>query len=102
MLRIVQLSGLAGGGRSLPVPRPLAQRQRRRYSMKWIITASAKRRDGRLAHRVAQELIAVAEGRSGVWDKRDQTHKMATATRSNLDVVESRRRLMNTTTRTFN
>lgn len=98
MLRIVQLKGLAGGGRSLPVPRPLAQRQRRRFSMKWIIDASGKRRDGRLAHRVAQELIAVAEGRSGVWDKRDQVHKMATVTRANLDVVDFRARHMKSST----
>ncbi|CAP66558.1 uncharacterized protein PODANS_4_9320 [Podospora anserina S mat+] len=81
--------GLAGGGRNLEVPAPLAARQRRRTAFVWILDAVQKRKSkgsGRkmFPTRVAEEIIAVVEGRSGVWDKRAQVHKLGTATRANL------------------
>ncbi|KAJ5219231.1 uncharacterized protein N7498_001330 [Penicillium cinerascens] len=76
LFRIRQQKGIAGGGTAVQVPHPLNLRQRRRAAIKWIIDASEKRRDAQLAHRVANELVAVAEGRSGVWDRRDGQHKM--------------------------
>ncbi|KAF7174274.1 hypothetical protein CNMCM5623_006843 [Aspergillus felis] len=60
------------------------QRQRRRTAIRWIIDASDKRRDSSFAQRVANELVAVAEGRSGVWDRREAVHKLGIAGRSNL------------------
>jgi hypothetical protein len=36
-------------------------------------------------------VVAVAEGRSGVWDKRDQTHKIGVSSRANLGVASRRR-----------
>jgi small subunit ribosomal protein S7 len=69
---------------SLPIPVPLAIRQRRRTAIRWIIDASDKRRDGQLPVRVAHEIVAVAEGRSSVWDRRSQAHRQGTTARSNL------------------
>ncbi|QSS66075.1 30S ribosomal protein S7 [Histoplasma capsulatum] len=87
LLRIKQQPGAAGGGRSLPIPLPLALRQRRRTAIKWIIDASEKRKDAALANRVAQEIIAVAEGKSSVWDKRGVVHKQGTASRANIKAL---------------
>ncbi|KAK2811263.1 hypothetical protein FQN50_002360 [Emmonsiellopsis sp. PD_5] len=84
LLRIKQQPGAGGGGRALPIPVPLALRQRRRTAIKWIIDASAKRRDAALSTRVAQEIVAVAEGKSSIWSKREQVHKSGTAARANI------------------
>ncbi|KAJ5629110.1 hypothetical protein N7528_002767 [Penicillium herquei] len=91
LFRIRQQKGIAGGGTAVQVPAPLALRQRRRAAIKWIIDASNKRRDAQLAHRVANELVAVAEGRSGVWEKRDQQHKIGISGRANLGIAPRRR-----------
>ncbi|KAJ5713873.1 uncharacterized protein N7483_011054 [Penicillium malachiteum] len=90
LFRIRQQKGIAGGGTAVQVPSPLALRQRRRAAIKWIIDASNKRRDAQLAHRVANELVAVAEGRSGVWEKRDQQHKIGISGRANLGIAPRR------------
>ncbi|KAI5289582.1 hypothetical protein KEM54_003628 [Ascosphaera aggregata] len=84
LLRLRQLKGAAGGGMSLPVPQPLNSRQRRRTAIKWIIEASEKRRDISLPKRVAEEIIAVAEGRSTIWQKRDNVHKSGITARTNV------------------
>ncbi|KAJ5206784.1 Sodium/sulfate symporter [Penicillium cf. griseofulvum] len=76
LFRIRQQKGIAGGGTAVQIPHPLTLRQRRRTAIKWILDASDKRRDALFANRVAAEVVAVAEGRSGVWDKRDQQHKI--------------------------
>lgn len=90
LLRIRQQKGAAGGGMSLPIPHPLGTRQRRRLAIRWIIDASDKRRDIALARRVAQEIVAVAEGRSSVWEKRHQLHKLGVSARANIAIVNRR------------
>ncbi|KAJ6190762.1 Sodium/sulfate symporter [Penicillium mononematosum] len=85
LFRIRQQKGIAGGGTAVQIPHPLTLRQRRRTAIKWILDASDKRRDALFANRVAAEVVAVAEGRSGVWDKRDQQHKIGISGRANLN-----------------
>ena len=84
LVKIRQQKGAAGGGRSLPIPVPLSVRQRRRTAIVWIIEQSEKRREPMFAKRLAQEIIAVAEGKSAVWDRRAQVHKAGTAARVNV------------------
>ncbi|CAK7266065.1 hypothetical protein SEPCBS57363_001907 [Sporothrix epigloea] len=98
LIRIMQLSGAAGGGRSLPVPVPLAQRQRRRAAFMWILESVSKKQSrgsGRntFATRIAEEIVAIAEGRSGLWDKRLQLHKQGTASRINTAALTSKRKM---------
>lgn len=92
LIKIRQQKGIAGGGASVQIPVPLAERQRRRTAIRWIIDASDKRRDSNFAQRVANELMAVAEGRSGVWEKREHVHKLGIAGRSNLGALSRRPR----------
>ncbi|CAI4219921.1 unnamed protein product [Parascedosporium putredinis] len=85
----LHLRGLAGGGAALEMPMPLEVRQRRRIAFQWILETVNKKPSmgsgrNQFAHRLASEIIAVVEGRSGVWDKRQQVHKLATAARANL------------------
>ncbi|KAM0331658.1 hypothetical protein ACHAQA_003337 [Verticillium albo-atrum] len=93
LVKVKYLPGAAGGGRALEIPSPLAVRQRRRMAFQWILDVVNKKRSSgsgrtQLAHRIANEIIAVAEGRSGVWEKRMAVHKLATATRANLTAVK--------------
>ena len=95
LLRIRAQKGAAGGGVALQIPVPLSQRQRRRTAIQWILGAASKRRNtgsgkNSLGQRVAQEMISVIEGKSGVWDRRNAVHKLGVAARSN--IVLPRRR----------
>ncbi|KAL8937978.1 MAG: hypothetical protein Q9216_004144 [Gyalolechia sp. 2 TL-2023] len=91
LLRIRSQKGIAGGGVALQMPVPLALRQRRRQAVMWILDAASKKPArgsgrGQFAQRVAEELVAIVEGRSGVWDRRGGIHKLAVSARANLNV----------------
>jgi len=82
---------------ALQFPNPLGLRQRRRVAIKWILDAASKRRNtgsgkGGFAQRVAQELVAVVEGKSGVWDRRGGIHKLGVAARANMMIANRRKR----------
>lgn len=90
LLRIRSQKGAAGGGVALQIPVPLGLRQRRRTGFMWILDAASKKKsrgsgNDMFAQKVAEELIAVVEGRSAVWDKRTGVHKLATTARANLN-----------------
>ena len=94
LFRIRSQRGVAGGGAALQIPIPLRQRQRRRKAITWILDAASKRPARGAGHqkqalRVAEEIIAVVEGRSGVWEKRSALHRTGVSARSN--VARSRR-----------
>lgn len=90
LFRIRSQKGAAGGGVALQIPVPLSLRQRRRTSIMWILDSASKKRSkgsGRtmFAHKVADELIAIVEGRSSIWEKRQGIHKLGVAARANLN-----------------
>lgn len=89
LIRIRGFTGLAGGGKALEVPVPVSRRARRRTAFMWIMDTVEKKTSmgsGKkmLAHRIGEEIVAVVEGRSSVWDKRNQLHKSGTSVRANL------------------
>ncbi|KAG5914609.1 hypothetical protein E4U42_000403 [Claviceps africana] len=89
LLKVRNIAGAGGGGRALELPVPLAVRQRRRIAIKWILDVIEKKPSKgsgkkQFPHRIAEEIIAVVEGRSGVWEKRKQVHKLGTAARANV------------------
>ncbi|KIX05684.1 uncharacterized protein Z518_03656 [Rhinocladiella mackenziei CBS 650.93] len=84
LVKIRQQRGLLGGGASMPIPVPLTLRQRRRTAIQWILLGAESRRDIKLADRVAKELISVAEGKSGAWERRQRVHRMAISARANV------------------
>ncbi|KAJ1324815.1 small subunit ribosomal protein S7 [Microdochium nivale] len=90
MVRIFAMKGQAGGGRALEVPTPLPARTRRRLAVGWILDAVNKKKSrgsgrGQFAARFGDEIIAIVEGRSTVWDRRQILHKLATVSRANLN-----------------
>lgn len=97
LLRIRSQRGAAGGGVALQIPVPLGLRQRRRQAMVWILDVVSKKKSrssGKytFAQRLAEELISVVEGKSGVWTRRDAVHKLGTTARSNLNYGKGGRR----------
>ncbi len=63
----------------------------------WILDAASKKRSrgsgkGQFAQRVAEEVISVVEGRSGVWEKRQLVHKTGTSARANLNYGQMKRK----------
>jgi small subunit ribosomal protein S7 len=73
----------------LDIPVPLTERQRRRTAFNWLLDAvrnRPSRGSGRtmFPHRIAEEIVAVVEGRSGLWDKRNIIHRLGTTARANL------------------
>jgi len=92
LVKIRQQRGVLGGGANLPVPVPLSVKQRRRTAIKWILASADNRKETKLAERVAKELINVAEGRSGAWDRRIMVHKLGISARANVRQMQGRRR----------
>jgi small subunit ribosomal protein S7 len=89
LMKIKNIAGAAGGGRALEMPTPLPVRSRRRIAFQWILDVVDKKPSkgsGRkqLPIRIAEEIIAVVEGRSSVWEKRRVVHKLGTAARANV------------------
>ncbi|KAB5566562.1 ribosomal protein S7 domain-containing protein [Coniochaeta sp. 2T2.1] len=95
LIRMRGYAGMAGSGKKLEVPAPLALRQRRRTAFQWILDVVEKKKSkgsGRtmFPHKVAEEIVAIMEGRSSVWDKRNLVHRMGTAARANIATVAKR------------
>ena len=95
LLRIRNQKGAAGGGVALQIPVPLGLRQRRRTAVEWILKAATRRKTmgsgkGGFAQKVASELVAVVEGRSAVWERRNMVHKLAVASRANVVLPRKR------------
>ncbi|KAF8467683.1 ribosomal protein S7 domain-containing protein [Kalaharituber pfeilii] len=77
----------ASGGFTNQVPEPLSERQRRRTAINWMMTVANGKKDRmRFAERFAEEVVAVVEGRSSVWERRLQIHKTAVGARANVKV----------------
>jgi small subunit ribosomal protein S7 len=97
LIKVRNVSGAGGGGRALEVPMPLALRQRRRVAFQWILDVVNKKPSKgsgkkQFPIRIAEEIIAVVEGRSGVWEKRKQVHKLGTSSRANVESAKRKRK----------
>lgn len=71
-----------GVAKAAVIPVPLNKRQRNRLAWNWIVEGANKRVSSDFAVRLGEELVAVHEGKSSGYEKRDQMHKTAIAHRS--------------------
>jgi len=81
---------------ALQIPVPLGLRQRRRTAFTWVLDAASKKKSrgsgkDMLAQRIGEEIVAVIEGKSAIWQKRTDVHRLATTARSNLIYGQKRR-----------
>lgn len=79
---------------ALQIPVPLRLKQRRRTAIKWMLDAVEKRKDSvsPFAKRFAEEVVAIVEGRSAVWEKRTTIHATGIRARVNVNVKSTRKR----------
>ncbi|CAN6648127.1 small ribosomal subunit protein uS7m [Trichomonascus vanleenenianus] len=81
-----------GGARSELVPTPLTERQRLRQSWLWLLESANKRPSKDFSVRLAEEILAAADGRSPGFEKRVQQHKLAIVNRSFVKLLTKKRR----------
>lgn len=93
LFRLRSQRGAAGGGMALQIPIPLRQRQRRRTAIMWMLDAAEKKKGGTsgFAKRFAEEVVAVAQGTSSCWARREALHGLGVRARANLSTGGGRR-----------
>ena len=98
LMRIRSQKGAAGGGRSLLIPMPIHRRRRRRTAIHWVLEATNKRPEMGVGHvpgfarRLADEIVAIVEGKSSVWEKRNMVHRMSVQMRINVGTKKKGKR----------
>ncbi|TAE26943.1 MAG: 30S ribosomal protein S7 [Candidatus Kapaibacterium sp.] len=70
------------GGATYQVPSEVPESRRIALAIRWIKGASRQRRDKSMAQRLANELMAAANGEGTAVKKRDDMHRMAEANKA--------------------
>lgn len=93
LFRLRSQRGAAGGGVALQIPLPLGLRQRRRTAVMWMLDQVDKKKGGTspFAKRFAEEVVAVVEGRSSIWERRTALHGLTIRSRVNIASTQRRR-----------
>ena len=93
LFRLRSQRGAAGGGVALQIPLPLGLRQRRRTAVMWMLDQVDKKKGGTspFPKRFAEEVVAVVEGRSSVWERRTALHGLTIRSRVNIASTQRRR-----------
>ncbi|KAI8852662.1 ribosomal protein S7 domain-containing protein [Chytridium lagenaria] len=86
---LIKVVGSKRGSKSIQVPRPLNERQRRRIAILWIIQEANKRhKKSSMGERIGMEVLSVLQGDSAALTKRSQMHKAALQNRSNIVLMD--------------
>jgi small subunit ribosomal protein S7 len=70
------------GGATYQVPSEVPESRRVALAIRWIKGAARQRRDKSMAQRLANELMAAANGEGTAVKKRDDMHRMAEANKA--------------------
>jgi small subunit ribosomal protein S7 len=70
------------GSQTLQVPLEVRPEERTTRSIKWIIRYARERSERTMAERLANELVAAANGEGGAIRARDDVHRMAEANKA--------------------
>ncbi|KTW25579.1 hypothetical protein T552_03440 [Pneumocystis carinii B80] len=83
---LMKLVFIKKGTKSIKMPVPLNEHQRHRKAIIWILEASNKQHSKNFSERLAQELIAVINGTSSIFQKKEQLHKLALINKANTQI----------------
>ncbi|KTW28339.1 mitochondrial 37S ribosomal protein RSM7 [Pneumocystis jirovecii RU7] len=83
---LIKLISTKKGSKSIKIPVPLNEYQQHRKAIIWILEASNKRHNRNFSERLAHELIAVVDGTSSVFQRKEQLHKLALINRANVQI----------------
>jgi small subunit ribosomal protein S7 len=70
------------GGATYQVPMEVREERRAALAIRWIKKYASERRDRSMASKLANELLAAANGEGGAIKRRDEMHRMADANRA--------------------
>lgn len=70
------------GGANYQVPREVRPERRLALSMRWIVDAAASKKGGKMALKLADEIIAASKNEGEAIKKKDTTHRMAEANKA--------------------
>jgi len=78
----VEVKSRRVGGANFQVPTEVRAERKVSLGMKWLILYARKRGDKTMMDRLANEIIAAAEGEGAAVKKKDDTHRMAEANKA--------------------
>ena len=70
------------GGANYQIPLPVAPTRQNALAFRWLMTAAHDRKGGKMADRLASEIIDIMAGLGGAVKKRDEVHRMAEANKA--------------------
>lgn len=84
----VEVKSRRFGGTSYQVPMTVNKERGLALALRWLVDASQSRSEGKPMYvKLARELIATLEGRSGALSKKETQDKVASANRANANLV---------------
>ncbi len=78
----VEVKSRRVGGATFQIPQPVRDSRRLSMAMKWLIGYSRKRNEKTMSLRLANEIMAAANGEGAAFKKKEDTHRMAEANRA--------------------
>ena len=79
---MVEVKSRRVGGATYQVPVEVRPSRRNALAMRWLVDSARSRSEKSMAARLAGELMDAAEGRGSAVKKKEDTHRMAEATRA--------------------
>jgi small subunit ribosomal protein S7 len=79
---MVEVKSRRVGGATYQVPVEVRDRRRRTLSIRWLVSFARDRSEKTMAEKLANELMAAANGEGSTIKKKDDTHRMAEANRA--------------------
>jgi small subunit ribosomal protein S7 len=79
---VVEVKSRRVGGATYQVPVEVRDRRRRTLSIRWLVSFSRSRSEKTMAEKLANELVAAANGEGSTIKKKDDTHRMAEANKA--------------------
>lgn len=79
---LMELRSRRVGGANYQIPREVSPARRLALAFRWIIEAAREKKGSSMSKRLAEEVLAAANGEGKAVNKREQVHKMAEANRA--------------------
>lgn len=79
---IVEVRGKRIGGANYQVPVEVNRERKNILAMRWVISAAKEKKGGRMADKLAEEIIAAYKGEGAAVKKKEETHRMAEANKA--------------------
>ena len=79
---VLEVKSRRVGGATYQVPVEVRDKRRRTLSIRWLVSFSRSRSERTMAEKLANELMAAANGEGSTIKKKDDTHRMAEANKA--------------------